>query len=82
MGSYFDTITNHGFLRDSDGTFTTFHAPNAATGFFAGTTPASINDSGNATGFYLVNALAGQVASGTLRSSNYRGVRRCSLFFS
>jgi len=54
LGSYFDLNgTIHGFLRTIDGTFTTFDAPNAATGFFTGTSPTSVNDSGIVTGFYF-----------------------------
>jgi len=54
LGSYLDLNgTIHGFLRTIDGTFTSFDAPNAATGFFTGTSPTSINDSGIVTGLYF-----------------------------
>jgi len=54
LGSYFDSNgAIHGFLRTIDGNFTTFDAPNAAAGFFMGTTPTSINNSGIVTGFYV-----------------------------
>lgn len=45
----------HGFLRNPDGTFTTFDAPHANTsvGSFSGTFPVSINDQGVITGYYL-----------------------------
>jgi len=43
---------NHGFLRASDGTFTTFDVPQAGTGAFEGTIPAGSNPSGATTGFY------------------------------
>ena len=58
VGSYFDSNgAIHGFLRTIDGTFTTFDAPNAATGFFTGTSPTSINDSGIVTGQYFDTTL-------------------------
>jgi hypothetical protein len=43
-------------LRNVDGKFTSFDAPNAAFNFFVGTTPTSINDSGVVTGFYYDTA--------------------------
>jgi hypothetical protein len=53
LGGYFDSnLVTHGFLSTIDGDFTTFDAPNAAPGFFAGTIPTSINDSGIVAGFY------------------------------
>ena len=65
-GGYQDTKSvYHGFLRSSNGTFTTFDAPGAGTGPFQGTYPNSINDLG---------AIAGQtfdsngVVHGFLRS--------------
>ena len=36
----------HGFLRGTDGTITTFGAPDAGTGPFQGTDPFSINGRG------------------------------------
>lgn len=58
VGSYFDLNgAIHGFLRTIDGTFTTFDAPNAATGFFTGTTPTAINESGIVTGQYFDTTL-------------------------
>jgi hypothetical protein len=43
---------NHGFLRASDGTITTFDAPGAGTGFQQGTAPMGITPSGVIMGFY------------------------------
>jgi hypothetical protein len=55
-GSYSDANgLPHGFLRARDGTFTTFDAPgavNSAGCGYPGTTPSSINPSGEITGFY------------------------------
>jgi hypothetical protein len=43
----------HGFLRDSNGTISTFDAPGAGTDQFQGTRSVSINPSGTVTGYYL-----------------------------
>jgi hypothetical protein len=52
VGNYLDTSgVNHGFLRTTRGTFTTFDAPGAGTGPGQGTTPFSNNASGAITGF-------------------------------
>jgi hypothetical protein len=46
----------YGFLRASDGTFTTFDAPGSGTGSFIGTIPARINAGGVVVGtFYDTN---------------------------
>src|SRR5436190_1311592 len=51
-GYYFDSsYTNHGFLRDKNGTITPFDAPGGGTGDDRGTLPASINTNGAITGF-------------------------------
>jgi hypothetical protein len=67
-GSYIDSNdVYHGFLRNPDGSFTTFEAPGADTtpGSFNGTSPSSINDLGEITGsYYDVNG----VSHGFLRS--------------
>lgn len=56
LGSTLDTnLATHGFLRAANGTITTFDAPNASPGFFTGTSPTSINNSGVATGWYFDN---------------------------
>jgi hypothetical protein len=53
VGEYFDANgANHGFVRDKDGTITTFDAPGAGTGTGQGTFALSINPSGEAIGFY------------------------------
>jgi len=51
-GTYCDAVACHGFLRDRDGTITTFYAPGAGTSGFAGTFPFSINPAGTITGRY------------------------------
>jgi hypothetical protein len=59
-GAYTDASdVQHGFLRASDGTFTTFDAPGAGTGTFEGTYVVGINPAGAITGqYYDVNFLA------------------------
>jgi hypothetical protein len=59
----------HGFLRSSNSVFTTFEAPGANTSAnsYRGTVPASINDSGVVTGYYID---ASGVRHGFLRSPN------------
>jgi hypothetical protein len=58
-GIYTDSNTvYHGFLRTSDGNFTSFDAPGAGKGSFQGTgcsadCPVSLNDSGALTGVYI-----------------------------
>jgi hypothetical protein len=58
-GTYSDANSvNHGFLRTSDGKFTTFDAPGAGTDSFEGTgcfsdCPVSLNDWGAITGIYI-----------------------------
>jgi hypothetical protein len=52
-GSFNDGFTiNHGFLRTSDGTITTFDAPGAGTGFNQGTAPLGITPAGEIMGLY------------------------------
>jgi hypothetical protein len=53
-GDYVDYPTEyHGYIRDSDGTMTTFDAPDASfSGFWNGTTPTSINQFGDVCGYY------------------------------
>ena len=46
-GSYFDSTGGHGFIRDRQGTITTFDAPGST-----GTSPTSINPAGEITGIY------------------------------
>jgi hypothetical protein len=55
VGAYFDTITNHGFLRDTDGTITTLDAPGAAPGpaFPNGTNASLITPQGLIAGTYF-----------------------------
>ena len=43
----------HGYVRASDGTFTTFDAPGAGTGAGQGTFAGDINPSGTIAGFYI-----------------------------
>ena len=51
--SYLDNkYTYHGFLRTRDGEIIKFDAPNAGTGAWQGTQPASINPEGTITGYY------------------------------
>src|SRR5881396_2997168 len=53
-GYYIDANhVHHGFLRASNGTLTTFDAPDAGTGGGQGTTPLSIDQTEAATGFYI-----------------------------
>jgi len=53
-GSFNDEFThNHGFLRTSDGTVTTFDVPAAGTGFNQGTAPLGITPSGVIMGIYI-----------------------------
>jgi len=52
-GSFNDGFThNHGFLRTSDGTSTTFDVPGAGTGFNQGTAPLGITPEGVVMGLY------------------------------
>src|SRR4051794_9491287 len=46
-------FVSHGFLRDRNGTFTTFDAPGAGTGAGQGTFPFAISSGGEITGFYV-----------------------------
>ena len=46
-------VVYHGFLREPDGKFTTFEAPDAGTRPNFGTYPSSINPAGTITGFYV-----------------------------
>ena len=53
-GNYFDASgVLHGYVREADGTFTTWEAPGAGTGAGQGTLGASINVSGIIAGEYL-----------------------------
>jgi hypothetical protein len=54
-GSYIDSSNvNHGFIRDKDGSITTFDAPEAGTGApCGGTYPFSMNPKGVITGWYI-----------------------------
>ena len=53
-GSSNDGFTiNHGFLRTSDGTLTTFDAPGAGNGFNQGTAPLGITPGGVIMGLYI-----------------------------
>jgi hypothetical protein len=59
MGNYFDADNlSHGFLRNENGTFTTFDAPDAGSvpGSFEGTYPFGINMNGAITGWYVDGA--------------------------
>jgi hypothetical protein len=52
-GSFNDGFSiNHGFLRATDGTVTTFDAPGAGTGFVQGTAPLGITPGGVIMGLY------------------------------
>ncbi|MGA2072901.1 MAG: hypothetical protein ABSH52_05290 [Terriglobia bacterium] len=52
-GYYYDVNSVvHGYLRERDGTFTTFEAPGAGTGAFEGTYALSINPAGTILGSY------------------------------
>jgi hypothetical protein len=52
-GSYFDVNSvAHGYIRERDGTFTTFEAPGAGTGVFDGTYVSSIDPAGIVVGDY------------------------------
>jgi hypothetical protein len=52
-GFFNDCFTiNHGFVRVSDGTITTFDVPGAGTGFNQGTAPLGITPSGLIMGLY------------------------------
>jgi hypothetical protein len=52
-GSFNDGFTiNHGFVRTSDGTITTFDVPGAGTGFNQGTAPLGITPAGVIMGLY------------------------------
>ncbi|HEY2142894.1 MAG TPA: hypothetical protein VGH06_00950 [Candidatus Udaeobacter sp.] len=56
MGNYFDADNlSHGFLRDRNGAYTTFDAPDAGNvpGSFQGTYPFGINTNGAITGWYV-----------------------------
>jgi len=68
-GFYSDaSFANHGFLRDADGTITTFDAPGAAQGTF----PQQINPAGSIAGYYTdassVNHGFVRAADGTIRT--------------
>jgi hypothetical protein len=53
-GSFNDGFTiNHGFLRTSNGTITTFDVPGAGKGFNQGTAPLGINPGGVIMGLYI-----------------------------
>jgi hypothetical protein len=53
-GNYLDANgVNHGFLRASDGTFTTFDVSQAGTGSSQGTVPAGSNPSNATVGQYF-----------------------------
>src|SRR3989454_161935 len=53
-GYYTDSaFVNHGFLRDQNGSFTTFDAPGAGTGADQGTFSFAISPGGEITGFYF-----------------------------
>ena len=59
MGNYLDADNlSHGFLRNRDGTFTTFDAPGAGhvPGSDDGTYPFGINTNGAITGWYVDDA--------------------------
>lgn len=72
-GTYIDANSvQHGFLRNPDGTFTTFDAPGAGTSAYQGTgcpsdCPTSLNDLGAITGNYIDT---NYVLHGYLRSPN------------
>lgn len=52
-GYYEDAnVSFHGFLREPNGTITTFDEPDAAQGQSLGTTPVALNDSGEIAGYY------------------------------
>ena len=54
VGSFNDGFTiNHGFVRTSDGTITTFDVPGAGTGFDQGTAPLGITPGGVIMGLYI-----------------------------
>src|SRR6266576_2139543 len=54
VGSYTDNIGRcHGFVRSTDGTFTTYDAPGAGTGAGQGTLPESNNTPGAITGQFI-----------------------------
>ena len=54
-GTYIDAtdFALHGFLRNPDGTTTTFEAPGAGTSFLQGTQPVSISPGGTVAGCYV-----------------------------
>jgi hypothetical protein len=53
-GSYLDAnFVTHGFLRKTDGTITSFDAPEAGSSSSEGTTPQGINTAGQITGYYV-----------------------------
>jgi hypothetical protein len=67
-GNYVDSNNvNHGFLRASDGTFTTFDVSQAGTGSFQGTIPAGSNSSSATTGGYLDSSF---VSHGFVRAAD------------
>jgi hypothetical protein len=57
----------HGFVRASDGAFTTFDPPGVGTGSFQGTQPFAINPSDVITGYYVD---ANNVPHGFVRASD------------
>ena len=83
-GSYVaPNIVYHGFIRATNGTISTFSAPDAGTNayFSEGTQPISMNDSGEIAGIYIdsSNVSHGFVrsASGTFTEFNAPGVGKC-----
>ena len=53
-GNYVDASNvNHGFVRDKQGSLTTFDAPGAGTGLFQGTLPSMPNPPGAIVGSFL-----------------------------
>ncbi len=59
IAGYFDGTNGwvHGFVRHTNGTFTTFEVPGASKGSGLGTFPTSINNTGDITGFYYTGAI-------------------------
>jgi hypothetical protein len=62
LGSSLDNnFVVHAFVRSANGTITTFDAPNAAPGFFGGTSPTSINNGGVSIGSFFDSSQNGEV---------------------
>jgi len=62
IAGYFDDTSGfvHGFVRHADAAFTVLDVPGASKGSGLGTFPASINDSGEVTGYFYTGAIGVQ----------------------